>query len=305
MMRASSIAPALLAVTAAVLPLAQPSTSAWQAAQESAAPAGAAPGDAAPIVSAARAAIGGSKGTDSITSFVARGRTRQVQGDNLVPIEFEIACELPDRCIRRDEIPARESGPTTIGFNGNELVQLPVPPAGGPGGGGPPLGVLGRAGGPPAAGRGGPPSGRGGPPLSPEAQRAARLVTVKQDFTRLMLGLFVSSPGSFPVTFARGGAAEAPQGKADVLQVSGPEMFAARLFVFKDTHLPIMLTWQGQGPGGPAENRLFFADYRDVDGMKLPFRLRRAVGADTIEETTFDRYRLNAKIDPRRFEVRK
>jgi hypothetical protein len=39
--------------------------------------------------------------------------------------------------------------------------------------------------------------------------------------------------------------------------------------------------------------------------MKFPFRLRRAVGQDTIEETVFDRFRLNAKIDPRKFEVRK
>jgi len=39
--------------------------------------------------------------------------------------------------------------------------------------------------------------------------------------------------------------------------------------------------------------------------MKFPFRLRRAVGADTVEETTFDRFRINARIDPRMFEVRK
>jgi len=28
-------------------------------------------------------------------TFVATGRTRQVRGDNLVPIEFEISVELP------------------------------------------------------------------------------------------------------------------------------------------------------------------------------------------------------------------
>ena len=33
-------------------------------------------------------------------------------------IAFEIACEFPDNCIRRDDIPARESGPTTLGFSG-------------------------------------------------------------------------------------------------------------------------------------------------------------------------------------------
>jgi len=52
-------------------------------------------------------------------------------------------------------------------------------------------------------------------------------------------------------------------------------------------------------------NTLYFAEYHEVDGIQLPFRLRRAVGTDTIEETTFDRFKVNGKIDPKRFEVRK
>jgi hypothetical protein len=51
------------------------------------------------------------------------------------------------------------------------------------------------------------------------------------------------------------------------------------------------------------EQRLFFADFRDVDGLKLPFRIRRATGTETTEETTFDRYRINVRIDPRRFDT--
>jgi hypothetical protein len=63
---------------------------------------------------------------------------------------------------------------------------------------------------------------------------------------------------------------------------------------------------RGAGPGGPSvEYRIYFADYREVDGMQWPFRLRKATGPDTTEETTFDRFRINSKIDPRKFEVRK
>src|SRR5207253_9813625 len=101
----------------------------------------------------------------------------------------------------------------------------------------------------------------------------------------------------YPVTFAYAGQAEAPQGKADVLDVTGAPGVVMRLFIDRTTHLPIMITW----PAQPAENRLFFSDYRDVDGMMWPFRLRRAVGPDTVEETTFDRFRVNAKIDPKKF----
>jgi len=48
---------------------------------------------------------------------------------------------------------------------------------------------------------------------------------------------------------------------------------------------------------------MFFADYREVDGLKLPFRIRRAAASETTEETTFDRYRINARVDPRRFDT--
>jgi hypothetical protein len=53
------------------------------------------------------------------------------------------------------------------------------------------------------------------------------------------------------------------------------------------------------------QHRLYYADYRDVNGVKVPFRLRRAIGTDTTEETTFDRFRLNTKIDPKKFAVPK
>jgi hypothetical protein len=58
-------------------------------------------------------------------------------------------------------------------------------------------------------------------------------------------------------------------------------------------------------PPPQPENRIYFADYRDVEGAKFPFRLRRAIGQDTVEETVFDRFRINPKIDPKKFEVRK
>lgn len=194
-----------------------------------------------------------------------------------------------------------------------------------------------------------PPGGRG-PAVDP---RRARLNTVKQDYARLALGLFAAS-SAYPLTYSYAAVAEAPQGRADVLDVKGDGNFVLRYFIHSETRLPIMVTWTtpptnvivtvpGQpppatvapgavvvaGPPAPAkdapkeemdkyskevlairakaqatpvENRLYFADYRDVDGLKLPFRLRRAIGTETTEETTFDRFRVNAKIDQRKFE---
>lgn len=252
------------------------------------------------ILAETRKALGDKFSTT--TSIVANGQTRRVRGDNLVPIEFEIDIEFPDKYVRKDEVPAEESQPTTNGFVGSEAIAIAAAPAAGRGG------RIGGPGQPPpgsAAGRGGPPA-----PLTPEqleAQRAARLTTAKQEFARLFIGMFATSPETYPLTFGYAAQAAAPQGTADVLDVRGAGNFAARLFIDSTTRLPIMLSWQAPAPGQPApvETRLYYADYRDVSGAKLPFRLRRAVGADTTEETTFDRFRLNTKIDPKRFTVPK
>src|SRR5262245_49162531 len=268
--------------------------------------------DAATVLAAARQSLGGEKKLAAVTSFTATGRTRQVRGENLVPIEFELSVEFPDKYLRKDEIPAQETGATGSGFTGDELLFDPPPPA----------------------------------PM-PASVRKARLATLKQDFARLALGMFAGSFSAYPLTFTYVGEAVAPQGKADVIDGKGPDNFTLRLFVNSDTHLPIMVSWQapagrggvppgaagmrppaapsgtppsGTPPSGatptgapaagataprPVQFYLYFADYRDVDGLQLPFRIRRATGADTTAETTIDRSKLNPKIDPKKFEVRK
>ena len=246
---------------------------------------------AAKVLADARAALGGEQKLMAVRSFTTTGRTRRVQGDNLVPIEFEILVQLPDKYLRKDEIPAQESDPSTTGFNGDALVQIPAPAAPEP-----------RPGSPP------PPAGQF------ENMLKQRVLAAKQDFARLMLGFFASSFDAYPLTFKYVGQAEAPQGKAHVLEATGDNTFKLRYFVEIATNLPIMVSWTGparptppaQAQAAPApEQRLYFADYREVDGIKLPFRLRRGLGTNTTEETTFDRFRINPKIDPRRFEVRK
>jgi hypothetical protein len=292
------------------------------------------PTDAARVLAATREALGGDKRLSSVQTFVTTGRTRQVRGESLVPIEFEIMCELPDKFIRIDDIPAQESGPTTVGFNGGDLIQFPQPA------------------GPTPRGPAGPgPAGAGVTAAQIETARGARLVAVKQDFARLMLGMFAASFTPYPLTFTYAGTAEAPQGKADVLDVKGPANFSARMFVHRETHLPLLVSWVQQGPAGPGriggprptppgqtppsaqpvgqpaqgaqvpaaatpatpaaaaaqpiESRMYYGEYRDVNGMQWPFRIRRAAGPDTVEETTFDRFKVNAKIDPAKFAVKK
>jgi hypothetical protein len=289
--------------------------------------------DAGPTLAAAREALGGDQALSAVKTFVATGRTKQIRGNNLVPIEFEVACELPSKYVRRDEVPAQESEPTTSGFNGDALIQFPRPSEP------PPVQVAG-----------------GARPAAPDP-RKARVATLKQDFVKLTLGMFAASFDAYPLAFSLFGQAEAPQGTADVIDVKGPDGLALRFFINSQTRLPIMVSWTTpatnvvltdpanpapanlapgaivvQAPPRPApsapkdeqdkyaadvqalrkkalaeakpiEHRLYYADYRDVGkGLKFPFRLRRSTAGETVEETNFDGFKINAKIDPRKFE---
>lgn len=229
------------------------------AGQQAAAPA--AKRDGSQVLAAAREALGGEARLAGVKSFVATGRTRQVRGENLLPIEFEIVSELPDKFVRKDEIPAQESGPTSTGFNGEELIQLPVPTT--PPAGGPPPGAPGR-------GPQGPPPG-------------ARTATIKQDFARLTLGMFATSFPSYPLTFTHVGLAEAPQGEADVLGVTGPGTFSVRYFIDRKTHLPIMVSWTV-----PATNVMVAIPGQPPHGSARHHRRRRpaATGRDGVEGRT-------------------
>lgn len=210
--------------------------------------------DAPAVLAAARDARGGEKSLSAIKTFVATGRTRQIRGNNMVPVEFEIACELPDKYVRRDEFPAQDQPPAINGFRGDQAI--------------------------------------------------GNSKTTREDFARLMLGVTAASTPALPLTFTYAAEGDAPEGKADVLAVSGPANFSAQFVVQRETHLPVVLMWKAPGPAASADHRLYFADFRGVNGgVKWPFRIRHALATVTIEETTFDRVSINAKIDPKTFEA--
>ena len=46
---------------------------------------------------------------------------------------------------------------------------------------------------------------------------------------------------------------------------------------------------------------IYFEDWRDAEGVKFPFKMRRATGGTTTEEWTVNRIKVNPKVDPKRF----
>jgi hypothetical protein len=335
-------------------------------------------GDADKILAAARQALGGEKKLEAVKSLAIEGRSLRISpAGTSTESDFEVAIELPDRFMRRDAVV--NMGNMSIyrnsGFNGEGLInEMDTPPQLAGGGNVVMFRSTGGAGGTTfTMGPGG--AVTSGTPPTPEQQEAARratLLTAKQDFARMVLGMFATSPAAYPLTMTFAGQAESPEGKADIIEVKGEGDFTARLFIDATTHLPLMLSWMAKepltmsrsvssGPGGatavtvgggapvvaghaPAgqvsagqtpranmtpeereklmkqldeqtkeaeakrrvvEYRLFYSDYRSVDGVQLPHRLQRSIDGKPTEEVTFDKVKLNAKIDAKKFTVTK
>ena len=210
-------------------------------------------------------------------------------------------------------------------------------------------------------------------PATDPARAKAALKRSQTDLARLFLGLTGGTQPGFAATYAYGGQAESPDGKADIIDVTGPDDFKCRLFVDAETHLPLMLSYMepearmvmrtvgreggsgraggpgsivttGGGAAAPAtipppnaassghnppqgltqdprdeitkqmreaeatppklvEYRLFFSDYRKVDGISLPFRIARGLGSKTTEEWDVTGYKVNPTFKADRFKV--
>jgi hypothetical protein len=262
-------------------------------------------------------------------------------GGGQITGKIEIDVELPDKYLRSD-IGGQAFGMTrTDGYEGTRTFQDVIPNS-------PGMQV------------------RVDNPASDPNMAKLVLTRRQHDLARLFLGLTGKTQPGFEATYTYGGQAESPDGKADLIDVTGPDGFKARLFVDAETHLPLMLTYMDAAPrvmtrtmtrgGGPGadggrgnvaiapppgaqaagsqraaalegltpeqreeiekqiaaaqaeppkmvEYRLFFADYRKVDGVSLPHQISRASGGKTTEEWTVTGYQVNPSFKADRFKV--
>lgn len=140
---------------------------------------------------------------------------------------------------------------------------------------------------------------------------------VRAEFARSMLVWLLAAPPSTPLEFRYAGVAKAAAERADALDVTGPDGFAARLFLDQQTHRPLLLSFRqpvrraGMNTSGSAQSatakpeeedvQWFLADYREVDGISFPHQLTKAVNGKTNEEWTLKRLRLNPPLKPEKF----
>ena len=259
------------------------------------------------ILASTRKAI--SRNVDRLTSLTLQATVLRNAGRFQISTEVELYLELPDRFMQS----VTATGNTIIGnpitgFNGDRALKAApvVPVSAGDGrsvvvvnGSGVSAGTLTRA--------------------QQQELRLMRLRAARDQISRLMLGWFAIAMPSANVQYSYAGEAEAPDGKAYVIDAKNSEGFAARLFIDTTSQLPLMLTYQGapgfavgavggasgtpSNPPATIEHALYFSDWRDVDGVRFPHALRRAGAGATNEEWTIGKVRINSKIDPKKFEA--
>lgn len=264
------------------------------------------------LLAQARTALGGEK-LKSLTSLSATGTMRRKMGQMDMSGELQLDLLLPDKVMRVETTTLMGSAELTRMevLNGATVWTDQQTSGGG-------MVMIRRPGGD-----------------NPHAQ-AQQQNAVRAEMARTMIGWLLTTPSSFPVEYTFAGVAESPDGKADVLDVKGPNDFAARLFLDQKSHKPLMLTYKGrkarvimQTRQGPAPNneeeikkqiaeaeakaaaeplveyQVVFNDYRDVSGVSLPHRLTKSVDNDVNEEWEISRFKLNPQLKPEKFEKKK
>jgi hypothetical protein len=207
----------------------------------------------------ARKALGGDDKLAAVKRLQANGEFKRAAGNNTNEGDFELFLEGPDK-YRLDEETGIAGGPQvsrTQVLNGTDVWDetsgggLPGGlggrgfRGGGGGGGfdGGDRGALAGLRGRPGGDATGDAAGRQGidPERIKDLQRRQRQADLARDLLALLLWT------DQPVTWI--GTAESPDGKADVLEVTPQGGVATRIFLDVNTHMPLMLTWEGGGAG--------------------------------------------------------
>jgi hypothetical protein len=263
------------------------------------------------LLAQARAALGGEKNLNKVKGLTATGAYQRTQQDRQLSGEITIDLQLPDKFLRTESLSPMGDIQliTEQGVNGERLLRssrtVNAPP-----------GAMIRL----------PP-----PPTGDAETQAIR--NARADMTRTALAFLLTSPASLPVEFTAGGEAESEDGKADVVDVTGPGNFTAKLLLDQKSHRPLMLMYRGvqprvvvqtQGPmptapsdgaashGAPGalpasqlvDITLYLDDYRSVDGVLLPHHMSRSIDGQPAEETTFKTIKLNPAFKADAFAAR-
>lgn len=90
--------------------------------------------------------------------------------------------------------------------------------------------------------------------------------------------------------------------KANVVLLSDVEGNTTKMFLDAKTYLPIKQAYRGTTMTGPAELEELFSDYREVAGIKIPFRTLINANGQKYVESTVTEFKINTEVDPKLFQ---
>lgn len=209
----------------------------------------------AQLLAEARKALGGEDRLKAVQRLEMKGTVRRGAPAQNVNLEgdLEIFVELPNKFRRNESLSIGGAGAVDLiqGLNGTEAwedVKFAANLGGGGDGGdfdggggfrGFPGGRQGQQGGQQGDGRG-LPAGVDQAQIQ-ERLRQAQLRTRQTEFARVLLALLATS--ETPVAWI--GTAKAPEGTADVLEITTADNTQTRIFLESNTHMPLMMSWVG------------------------------------------------------------
>jgi hypothetical protein len=273
------------------------------------------------ILKQARQAIGGDEQLQKIQGLQINGQYRRVFGDRQMGGDREISISLPNKYLVEDAMNAGGLSTAMINFrglNGDKAFS------GNSGGGG---GMVFRIAGP------------GGQQASPEQMEEMQRRIYTAEFSRYLLAIILTPPPSLAVEYKYAGESDVEDAQADVIDVSGPNKFAVRVFFDKKSHMPLLLSYRGPKPrimtmqrpagsGGAkpedvakareeAEKKMHaeapaipeevdfyirMTDYKKVGGVMVPYKLTFLTDNEVSEEFEISKYQFNPQFKADRFE---
>jgi len=271
------------------------------------------------ILKQARQAIGGEEQLQKIQGLQVKGQYRRTFGDRQMGGDREIDILLPNKYLVED---AMNSGGlstamiNTRGLNGDKAWS------GNSGGGGMVFRIM----------------GPGGQQASPEQMEEMQRRIYSAEFSRYLLAMILTPPPALAVEYKYAGESEVEDAQADVIDVSGPDGFAVRVFFDKQNHIPLLLSYRGpkprvmtmtrqagsggtpedmkkareeamkkmtgENPPAPEEVDFFIrlTDHKKVGGLMLPHKLTFLTESEVSEEFEISKYQVNPQFKADLFE---
>jgi hypothetical protein len=271
------------------------------------------------VLKQARTAAGGEDQLQKVQTLNITGQYRRMFGERQMAGDREISIQLPNKYLVEDSSSMGGMSVAMVntrGLNGEQAWNANS------GGGG----MVIRMGGP------------GGQQATPEQMEAAFRRQYRTEFARYMIAMMLTPPDSFPLEYKYAGESDVDDTKAEVLDVTGPDKFAARVYFDKESHLPLLISYRArkprmitmsrpasgaatatdatkavedakkkletENPPIPEEVDFFIrlSDHKKVNGVTLPYKLTFLTESEVSEEFEVKKYQVNPQFKADKFE---